>query len=203
MRYVRWASAVLACGVGVGCSGCGDPVPPAAAVPAAAVPAVSAAPAVGGPQPLPPLPAVQPVGLHIPAIGVSESTLVSLRRTPSGELEVPADFARAGWFADGVPPGAPGPAVIAGHVDSRDGPAVFYRLRELQPGDTVDVALSDGTVAGFVVDDVQRHPKDAFPTAAVYGPVPGSALRLITCGGSFDAAVRSYRDNVVVFASPR
>jgi hypothetical protein len=177
-------------------------VPAGCAVAAPAEPAGYAA-AGGGPEPLPPLPVVRPVGLTAPTIGVAETELVDLERLPGGELEVPVDFARAGWFVDGAVPGSAGPAVIAGHVDSRSGPAVFYRLRDLRPGDPIDVALSDGSVAGFVVDDVVRFPKDAFPTAAVYGPVPGAALRLITCGGGFDPALRSYRDNIVVFASPR
>lgn len=156
-----------------------------------------------GPQPLPPLPDVRPVGLIVPSIGVAEGQLVDLARQPAGELEVPQDFARVGWFVGGAVPGSAGPAVIAGHVDSRTGPAVFYRLRELRAGDPIDVALSDGTIAAFVVDNVEQYPKDAFPTAAVYGPVPGSALRLVTCGGVFDRAARSYRDNIVVYASPR
>ena len=91
-------------------------------------------------------------------------------------------------------------AVLAGHVDSREGPAVFFRLHELRPGDAVHVRRSDGTVVDFVVDAVLRVPKDAFPTAEVYGPVPGPALRLLTCGGRFDPRSGHYTDNVVVFA---
>ncbi|PWW62583.1 class F sortase [Actinokineospora spheciospongiae] len=161
-------------------------------------------------MPLPaPLPApiaavrVSPVGLEISAIGVLEREVVPLRLGAAGELEPPADFARVGWYAEGTAPGDVGPAVLAGHVDSRAGPAVFSRLRELEPGDRVTVHRSDGAAAVFTVDEVRRYPKDAFPTDAVYGPVPGAALRLITCGGEFDRARRSYEDNVVVFASAR
>ena len=93
-----------------------------------------------------------------------------------------------------------GPAVLAGHVDSTAGPAVFWRLRDLAPGDEVLVDRADGTTARFTVTRVERHPKDAFPTDEVYGPTTGAELRLITCGGEFDRAARSYRDNVVVFA---
>jgi hypothetical protein len=142
-----------------------------------------------------------PVGLAIPAIGVDERTLVTLGRNPDGSLQVPSDYARAGWFTGGPVPGRPGPSVIAGHVDSRAGPAVFFRLRELRAGDVVAVRMSDGGQLLFRVDGVRQYPKANFPTSAVYGPVPGSALRLITCGGSFDRIVRSYRDNVVVYAS--
>jgi sortase (surface protein transpeptidase) len=90
--------------------------------------------------------------------------------------------------------------VIAGHVDSRTGPAVFYRLRELRPGDPVLVERADGTRLRFVVEATRSYPKDGFPTADVFGPVPSAALRLITCAGDFDRARGSYRDNLVVFA---
>jgi sortase (surface protein transpeptidase) len=155
----------------------------------------------GGPTPLPAEVAPMPTGLSIPAIGVDEPTLVPLGRNPDGSMEVPADFARAGWFTGGPTPGTPGPAVIAGHVDSRAGPAVFFRLRQLTAGDVVTVRLSNGKRARFVVDGVDLYPKDDFPTEAVFGAVPGTALRLITCGGSFDRIARSYRSNVVVYAS--
>jgi sortase (surface protein transpeptidase) len=155
----------------------------------------------GGPAPLPAEVAPPPVGLSIPAIGVDERTLVPLGRNPDGTMEVPQDFARAGWFTGGPAPGTSGPAVIAGHVDSRSGPAVFFRLRELEPGDVVTVRLADGRQSRFVVDGVSLYSKDDFPTEAVFGPVPGVALRLITCGGGFDRVARSYRSNVVVYAS--
>ncbi len=167
-------------------------------------PVAPARPGRPGPTPLPAETAPDPVGLSIPAIGVNESTLVRLGRLPDGSLEVPTDFARAGWFTGAPTPGTPGTAVIAGHVDSKaNGPAVFFRLRDLRPGDSVTVRLSDGGTAQFVVDGVQQYPKDSFPTEAVYGPVPGAALRLITCGGSYDRAASSYRDNIVVYASER
>ena len=97
-------------------------------------------------------------------------------------------------------PGDRGPAVVAGHVDSVAGPAVFYRLRELRPGDEVVVDLSDGRTVTFRVTGSLQVPKDAFPTEEVYGPTPDAELRLITCGGEFDRSVRSYEDNTVVFA---
>lgn len=158
-------------------------------------------PVPGGPVPLPAEVAPRPVGVSIPAIGVDEHTLVPLGRNPDATMQVPDDFARAGWFTGGPSPGTPGPAVIAGHVDSRSGPAVFFRLRELKAGDTVTVRLSGGGQARFVVDGVSLYSKDDFPTEAVFGSVPGVALRLITCGGSFDRVARSYRSNVVVYAS--
>jgi hypothetical protein len=144
-------------------------------------------------------PASPPVRLAIPAIGVA-TPLVRLGLEPGGGMAVPTDFGRAGWFAEGPAPGQVGPSVIAGHVDSRTGPAVFYRLRELRPGQAILVERADGTRLRFVVEQARSFPKDGFPTAAVFGPVPSAALRLITCAGDFDQARRSYRDNLVVFA---
>jgi hypothetical protein len=141
-----------------------------------------------------------PVRVEIPAIGV-DSDLVDLGLEPDGAMEAPADYDRAGWFTPGPEPGQPGPAVIAGHVDSQAGPAVFHRLRDLAPGDEVRVHRQDGSVVTFTVTGRRRYPKDAFPTDAVYGPVPGPELRLITCGGDFDRAEREYQDNVVVYAT--
>ncbi|NAZ81077.1 class F sortase [Kineococcus sp. R8] len=145
-------------------------------------------------------PAHVPVRLQVPAIGV-DVPLAGLGIAPDGTLEVPTDFQQVGWFEGGPPPGDVGPAIIAGHVDSRSGPAPFYRLRDLAPGDEVLVTRADGTLVSLRVDGVAQYPKAAFPTAAVYGPVPGPALRLVTCGGSFDRTSGHYRDNVVVYAS--
>jgi Sortase domain len=141
-----------------------------------------------------------PVRLQIPAIAVS-TPLVRLGRLPDGSIEVPHDWNTAGWYDRGPRPGQPGPAVILGHVDSRTGPAVFFRLRALRPRDVVRVGLADGRILVFRVQRVQRYPKDKFPTEAVYLPTLNRELRLITCGGDFDYAAGSYRDNIVVYAT--
>lgn len=143
--------------------------------------------------------AVAPVGVRIPSIGV-DTSLDRLGLDGAGALVPPADFARAGWFTGSPVPGDVGPAVIAGHVDSYEGPAVFFRLRELAAGDEVLVDLADGTTVRFTVTAAQTHPKDRFPTEDVYGPTQRVELRLITCGGDFDRERRSYDDNVVVSA---
>ena len=141
-----------------------------------------------------------PVRLQIPAIAVS-TPLVRLGRLPDGSIEVPHDWNTAGWYDRGPRPGQPGPAVILGHVDSKTGPAVFFRLRVLRPRDVVRVGLADGRILVFRVQRVERYPKDKFPTEAVYLPTLNRELRLITCGGEFDYAARSYRDNIVVYAT--
>jgi len=140
-----------------------------------------------------------PVRLSVPVIGV-ETPLLRLELEPDRSMEVPADFDRAGWFAGGPAPGQPGPAVIAGHVDSRTGPAVFYRLRELRAGDHLQATRADGTRLRFVVEATRSFPKAGFPTEVVFGPTPAAELRLVTCAGTFDRARGSYRDNLVVFA---
>ncbi len=146
--------------------------------------------------------AATPVRVRVPAIGV-DSELLRLGTDATGVLVPPDDFDRAGWFADGAVPGDVGPAVVAGHVDSVDGPAVFSRLGELGPGAEVLVDRADGTTARFAVTGVGRYPKRDFPTESVYGPTPRAELRLVTCGGEFDRPRRSYLDNVVVFALAR
>lgn len=119
---------------------------------------------------------------------------------PDGRIAAPDEWDEAGWFADGVQPGQRGPAVIAGHVDSKAGPAVFFRLADLGVGDEVLVDRADGSRLRFTVTARAQYPKDEFPVDMVYGPEPEPALRLVTCGGSFDGEVSSYRDNIVVFA---
>ncbi len=146
------------------------------------------------------LQAPEPARIDIPAVGIA-SDLVPLGFNADGSMQVPKHFAQAGWFADGPKPGETGPAVIAGHVDSTRGPAVFYRLKDLQAGNDVVVTRVDGTTATFRVTRVETYEKQAFPTAAVFGPTPAAELRLVTCGGDFDWSKHSYKSNVVVYAT--
>jgi len=153
----------------------------------------------------PPPPSVEaeapdPVQVAIAKIGVN-APVIPLALEPSGALAAPARAEDTGWWRAGPEPGEPGAAVIAGHVDSRRAAAVFHRLRELAPGDVVEVVRADGSRVGFVVDHLEQHPKAAFPTDAVYGDTAGSSLRLITCGGVFDRSTGHYVDNVIVFAN--
>jgi sortase (surface protein transpeptidase) len=146
-------------------------------------------------------PVAPPVAVEIARIDV-RSELIDLDLDEDHRLEVPTDPDLAGWYARGPRPGAEGPAVIVGHVDSRRGPAVFHRLRELEAGDEVVVHRADGSDVRFVVQRLERWPKDAFPTDAVYREAAGAELRLITCGGAFDRRSRHYEDNIIVFAAP-
>ena len=143
-----------------------------------------------------------PKALTIASIGV-RSTLQPLGLAPDGTAQVPDDPQRAGWFTGGARPGDAGPAVILGHIDSRTGPAVFYRLHDLRHGATVTVDTTAGKHIDFTVDHVEQVPKNAFPTADVYGPAFGRQLRLITCGGTFDRTKGHYRDNVIVYLTAK
>jgi Sortase domain len=143
-----------------------------------------------------------PVRLEIGRIGVSTG-LQRLGRARDGTVEVPSEWGVAGWYAGGTRPGDPGSAVILGHVDSKSGPAVFYRLRELRPGDLVEVVQAGGTRVRFAVERTEQVDKERFPTADVYYPTLTPRLRLVTCGGSFDPATGHYRSNVIVYATLR
>jgi hypothetical protein len=146
-----------------------------------------------------------PVRLEIARIGVSTG-LQRLGRDQHGAVEVPSgphQWDTAGWYAPGTRPGDPGSAVILGHVDSRSGPAVFYRLRELRRGDLVEVARADGSTVRFAVQRTEQYDKRRFPTDEVYYPTLTPALRLVTCGGEFDATAGHYRSNIIVFATLR
>jgi sortase (surface protein transpeptidase) len=141
-----------------------------------------------------------PVRIRIPAIGV-DAPVQPLTVDQNGVLPPPDTYDAAGWWRDGPEPGQRGPAVIAGHVDSRRGPAVFFRLPDLGKGDQILVDRADGTTAMFATQRIERHHKNTFPTDEVYDDTPDSQLRLITCGGKFDRKAHSYVDNIIVFAT--
>lgn len=142
-----------------------------------------------------------PVEVVVPRLGI-RSRLVGLRLQRDGSLSVPADFGRVGWWTQGAAPGERGPAVLAGHVDSKEGPAVFAPLHAARRGDVVRVRRADGRVLSYQVFKINSYVKDEFPAKDVYGPRFGDGLRLITCGGAFDEARGSYKDNLVVYARP-
>ena len=173
---------------------------PATAPPATTAPTTTAA-APSSTRPARARKPSPPVWVEIPSIGVS-SRLIRLGLNADGTMEVPRDYGLAGWFTGGAMPGQDGPAVISGHVDSKSGPAVFYRLRELRPGDTIRVRRAAGDWLAFEVTGTARYAKAEFPTDAVFGPVTGPVLRVITCGGDFDRSSGHYLDNVVVTARP-
>ncbi len=140
-----------------------------------------------------------PTSIQIPSIRV-DAGLGRVGLQSDGSIAVPSDWNQPAWYTDGPAPGAQGPAVIVGHLDSNTGPAVFWRVAKLKPGDAILITRQDGSKLSYHVTSVGTFARATFPTAAVYGPTAGSALRLITCGGAFDWAAHRYFDNVVVFA---
>ncbi|MFC9330367.1 class F sortase [Kitasatospora sp. NPDC057015] len=207
----------LALAVGVwlvhdGAPGSGPPAPGRAAAPGPATPAgPAAAPSSGrvapagrttppGKPPPAPLPPAVPTSVRIPSIKVN-APLLGLGLDGAGHLDTPPVNKpdQAGWYRDGPSPGSAGNAIMAGHADTRTGPAVFYRLGLLRPGDTVEVARQDHRTAVFSIDAVRTYPRATLPDAAVYGPTDRPELRIITCGGKYDRKA-GYSDNVVVFA---
>jgi sortase (surface protein transpeptidase) len=148
-----------------------------------------------------PLPPSTPVQIAIPAIGVS-APVMRLGRNSDGTVEVPPldNHNLAGWYDGSVTPGAQGSSIVLGHVDDYSGPSVFFNIKTLQRGDTIDIVRADNSTAVFAVDGVQKVVKAQFPTNDIYGNVPYPSLRLVTCGGPFDAASGQYEDNIVVYA---
>ncbi|HEX3195477.1 MAG TPA: class F sortase [Streptosporangiaceae bacterium] len=207
-RAPRRLAAVAALGVGLLVAGVG-----AAGLATSALSPVRAAPLPARPVPIPAPtertalpatlatapPAARPTWLSIPSLAI-RTRLIHLGVNRDGTLQVPSSTTVAGWYTGSPRPGTVGSAVIAGHVDSRTGPGIFFWLRTLHRGDRIYVGRADGTMAVFTVTKIRKFAKDEFPTAAVYGPVPDAELRLITCGGIFDRSHGSYLSNVVVFA---
>ncbi|MGW4521385.1 class F sortase [Amycolatopsis sp. NPDC004378] len=187
------AGAVVAA-LAVVLAGCGTAAEPPAAAPKAPVP--SSVPVSV------PFKGLRPTSVKIPKIG-AESSLLAVAVKPDGSISVPSVHQpmQAAWYKLSPVPGDVGPAIVLGHVDGDKKPGIFYKLKDLAPGDEVDIDRSDGKKLKFVVDGVTQVPKDTFPRDAVYGNSDKPELRLITCGGAFDHAEHSYKDNIVVYAN--
>jgi Sortase domain len=143
-----------------------------------------------------------PVSIEIPAIGV-RSVLLSLGVKRDGTMQVPPLHRKpsaAGWYRYSVTPGQIGTSVIEGHVDNDQGPAVFFRLGALRPGDLINVRLADGMTGVFRVTGVRQYQKSKFPAKTLYRATRFAGLRLITCGGAFNYATSQYLSSIVVFA---
>ncbi len=145
-----------------------------------------------------------PTQLRVDAIGISDSPIDAVGIEPDGSMEIPTDVSRIGWYEYGPAPGEPeGSAVLTAHIDNRtQGKGVFYDLDALDPGDVVEVGMSDGTSRTFVVHEVRQIPKVELPTGKLFRRDGPARLALITCGGEFDSSSRHYRDNLVVLAKP-
>ena len=177
-----------------------SPTSPQRSVPSSTSVAVAAGPTTTLTVAAPPPISAPPARLVIDALDI-DVPLTRLGVMPSGALEVPENPYDVGWWRSQR---HVGPTVIVGHVDSRTGPAVFFRLAKLAKGDRI-VVHSDGrrgsSAQAFVVRDLERVSKSRFPSSEVYQGAAGD-LRLVTCGGKFDRRTGHYVDNVIVFATP-
>jgi hypothetical protein len=202
---------ILALVVGLRAQQSAPQPPPSAASPVSVVPSTSGTPSAGptgagrtSPHTRGPILARSlPVRLAIPAIGV-DTTVQQLGLNPDGSVQVPplGRDSQAGWYKYSPAPGELGPSVILGHIDSAAyGPGVFFRLGDLRQRDRISITLADHTVAVFEVERVVEYRKTQFPTLAVYGNTDHAALRLITCGGTFDPSRHSYESNIVAYAA--
>ena len=187
------------------------PAPAASSPAAVSTPQESSTPApTSEPAPVPPaaqplvtgpvMDASAPVSLGIPDIGLT-TNLLTLGQEANGETEVPPVEvgSPAGWYKFSPTPGSLGPSVILGHVNTTTTPdGVFFRLRDMTPGQQFSVTRADGQVAVFAVDHSEIFKKNAFPTLAVYGNTERAEIRLITCDG-YDPATGEFTENMVVY----
>ncbi|MFJ5291442.1 MULTISPECIES: class F sortase [unclassified Streptomyces] len=193
--------AAIAVAAGMGLAGAGtsalvstQPAPRHTAADIGALPPPQTAPTSPG------SPAAVPERIRIPGISLDHS-LTGLDVGQDGHLDVPGDPGQVGWWSDGPRPGDPGAAVFVGHVDSMTGPAAFYNISALRPGDEITIDRADRSHVTFTVRALRQYDKNGFPDDKVYVTTGAPALRLITCGGTYDREHGGYRDNVVVFAT--
>ncbi|MYV39019.1 class F sortase [Streptomyces sp. SID1328] len=194
-RRVTTTTLTLALGLALAACGTQDstghaaPPPPSPVSTPAAAPAKSAAPMARS----------LPVRVTIPSAGVDTGPVLKLGLAADGTVEVPsvAQASRIGWYSKGVTPGETGPAVLIGHYDTVNGPAVLRNVGQIKQGARITVARADGSSAVFSVRTVEQVDKDAFPTGKVYGDTTRPELRLITCGGAIENGHRP--DNIIIY----
>lgn len=144
--------------------------------------------------------AMPPVRVRIASQGI-DAPIVPVGISTDGDMETPPGYDQVGWYRFGARPGDPGRAVLAGHLDSRDGPAVFFTLGALQPGDTIEVQFAGGDEAQlFVVRQSAQYPVGSAPLGDIFGPSDRPQLVPITCAGQFQNRETGYSDRVVVYA---
>ncbi len=150
-------------------------------------------------SPAPPLARSLPQVLLVPSLGINIA-VGQLGLQANHQVQVPANAHSVGWYRLGPTPGEIGSAVILGHVDSYQGPGIFFNLKSLPVGALIEVRRVDHSTALFRVTSVVQYAKTDFPDALVYGSRRGRILNLVTCGGTFDHRTGSYESNIVVFS---
>lgn len=141
-----------------------------------------------------------PIELRIPKLSIETEFEAPLELAPDNSIEIPETYTKVGWYKLGAAPGELGTATVLGHVDSFEGPAVFYDIGKLEKGDRIYIERDDGSEAEFEVEMSEEYSQDAFPTEKVYTHTPYPSLRLVTCTGTYDHATKRYSHNLVVYA---
>lgn len=141
---------------------------------------------------------IEPTTLYIPAIDV-ETEIVPVGILENGEMGVPEDDTKVGWFEPGYQPGLRGNAVIAGHVDNKRGPAVFFYLKDLKKGDKIHVSNDNGVTLTFIVQKTESYKTEEAPIQEIFGKFPRPRLNLITCTGRFDRKLGGHEERLVVY----
>ncbi|MCK1994665.1 class F sortase [Peribacillus muralis] len=139
-----------------------------------------------------------PTNVTIPSIDVNAS-IEQVGLLETGQMAAPSTEDGVAWFEPGSKPGTKGNAVLAGHVDSKSGPAIFYHLKDLEKGDEITIKDKQGTTLTFVVKKKQSYPRDKAPLNEIFGYSKGRHLNLITCTGTFDRSKGTHQERLVVY----
>ncbi len=142
----------------------------------------------------------QPVRITVAALDI-DASIRPVGVEADGEMEIPG-ATEVGWYRYGSRPGDNGSAVLAAHVDFNGEVGVFFDLGKADAGDIVDITYSDESVRSFVVTERSQYEKQSLPFDEIFRREGDPSLVLITCGGDFNPSLRSYEDNVVLFAEP-
>lgn len=142
----------------------------------------------------------KPTQLEIPSINLSTVFEEPVGLNEDGSIAVPKENETVAWYENGPTPGALGPSIILGHVDSINGPAIFYSLGQVSQGDKVRVTREDGSITVFSIYELERVEQNTFPNLKVYGPTPYAEVRLITCSGTYNRNTNRYSHNLIVYA---
>lgn len=141
-----------------------------------------------------------PKSISIPTLSV-KSEIESVGLDKEGRIDTPKDVYNTGWYALGVKPGEKGSAVIDGHLDTPEGkPSVFFKLKSLKEGDTIEIESEDNKTYTFKVYDVVDYPLETIPMGKIVEATNEKRLNLITCGGDWDKEKKLYSERTVVYA---
>lgn len=142
---------------------------------------------------------MEPERISIPSIGV-DAEIEATGVLENGEMGVPGNLSQVGWFEPGYKVGSKGHAVLAGHVDGPSGPAIFYYLKNVEPGEKVTITGKDGREMVYIVRGKESYVTDEAPVEEIFGSSDSRMINLITCTGTFTSKTSSYEERLVVTA---